>query len=523
MIIIRHTHRDGTILEGSTKGDGVYEIVRQHGFTWRRSVGIFIRGSRDKDAQQQNINAAAEALRAAGHEVTIEVDNQWRPAAEREADRAARAADRVERLEAGAAKAAAGAAAAHAAAHEIAARRPFGQPVLEGHHSERRHRADIKRGNDLDRRGRTLDDKAGRKADRAAGAAANEAAKHNPHAIVRRVETLEAKRRTYQRRHDKATAGGEYQQRMAREIARLTDDIDHQQRTIDAMREAGEYDPWQRDHFQKGDRVRLARFGGWYTVTRINAKSVSIIDQEQQRTIGYNDIGGRRRGGLQLDQPSGQPWPVELAVKVARWSSLAARASRRDHEYSDLARNVNAAMRMVYGLPVTASDAEVRAFPTPAELAQQRELSARLLAVYERLDAGEPWPDVAASLPAYELAPAWRIPTDRQPQDVRIDHLKVGDLVAGVWEHHGGGRRLWRTFAGPIASVDAQDCHGEHGTHYTLTTDDGAVYEGRGQSIWLAVHRNETAAGPSGATAAPDCAASTEPTVEPDPNHHNAR
>jgi len=71
MITIRHTHADGTTVEGSRKGDGVYDILRQppHRFRYfpsTRTIGI--QASRDKLPQQDRINAAAGALRAAGFE-----------------------------------------------------------------------------------------------------------------------------------------------------------------------------------------------------------------------------------------------------------------------------------------------------------------------------------------------------------------------------------------------------------------------------------------------------------------------
>jgi hypothetical protein len=95
MIVISHDPVEGTILSGSRKGDGVWEIVRQHGFRSSREIGLYIRGSRDRDAQTWRIEAAATALRAAGFEVTVEIDDQWRPAADREAAYTDRADERA--------------------------------------------------------------------------------------------------------------------------------------------------------------------------------------------------------------------------------------------------------------------------------------------------------------------------------------------------------------------------------------------------------------------------------------------
>src|SRR5690606_5960884 len=105
MIVIRHTHATGTLIEGSRKGDGVFEIARQHGFRWFPSIqAIGLPGSRDRLARRDRIYALAEALRAAGHEVQVHIDDTSRPRAQVVADQAARLADRKRALEAKAAR-----------------------------------------------------------------------------------------------------------------------------------------------------------------------------------------------------------------------------------------------------------------------------------------------------------------------------------------------------------------------------------------------------------------------------------
>jgi hypothetical protein len=65
MITIRHTRADGTLIEGSSKGDGVFDIVREHGFRYFPSLGqLGIGRSRDRVARTSDIEAAAGALRA---------------------------------------------------------------------------------------------------------------------------------------------------------------------------------------------------------------------------------------------------------------------------------------------------------------------------------------------------------------------------------------------------------------------------------------------------------------------------
>ena len=103
MITITHTHADGTLIEGSAKGDGVYDVLTHLRDNWRyfpsiRRIGIG--QSRDRNAHAYRIKRAAEALRAAGYEVTVSVDESARrTVAEIEADRAERAEARAERYE----------------------------------------------------------------------------------------------------------------------------------------------------------------------------------------------------------------------------------------------------------------------------------------------------------------------------------------------------------------------------------------------------------------------------------------
>ncbi|MCD9904258.1 hypothetical protein LUR56_37940 [Streptomyces sp. MT29] len=93
MITIHHTRAEGTLIEGSSKGDGVYEIVRPHGFRYFPSIeAIGIVRSRDRAAQKGKISGAAAALRQAGFDVETVIDeDDRRPFTGAEAERAASA------------------------------------------------------------------------------------------------------------------------------------------------------------------------------------------------------------------------------------------------------------------------------------------------------------------------------------------------------------------------------------------------------------------------------------------------
>ena len=90
-ITITHTAAAGTLVEGTSKGDGTNIVLKWYGFRWFRTLGCWgIAASRDRQPNEYKINRAADALREAGHTVTVEIDRDHRAAAEAEADRIAR-------------------------------------------------------------------------------------------------------------------------------------------------------------------------------------------------------------------------------------------------------------------------------------------------------------------------------------------------------------------------------------------------------------------------------------------------
>lgn len=152
-LTITHTSADGTLLEGTSKGDGAWEAIKaaQASYTirgWKyfpsiRAIGVS--HSRDRAPQMHLIERTADILREAGFDVTVSVDAAPRAMEEAEADRAERMESRAERLHTRAERLSTESDARLAAADAIAERRPFGQPILVGHHSERGARADQRR------------------------------------------------------------------------------------------------------------------------------------------------------------------------------------------------------------------------------------------------------------------------------------------------------------------------------------------------------------------------------------------
>ena len=518
-ITITHTHEDGTLLAGSRKGDGVYEIVRKHGFEFRRGRGICINVSRDRNAKTWHINPAVGALREAGHEITIDIDNTPRPTDVVEAERAERVEERADRLAERSHKANAAGDARLAAARNITDGIPFGQPVLVDHYSAGRHINALNRADN--HRGKAVQQwrKAEHLANRSRGSVANQAHRTDPRTTMRRIETLEADKRRAQRdldgyernfrngrgelwmveKHEAATGGRRTD--LERRIAHLDEQITYWRSQLDQQNESGLFVPWGKDDFAKGDQVRHHGFADWYEVTRVNAKSVSVASNGWPRTINWDKVAGRRRDGMQWNTPNGEPWPVELARKVGRWHGLERALGGSDSGNEAMWRRIHVqhAQRIVLGLPLDAAAAQVQAYlEGVADVAMDRRVKAAFVDVYDRLTAGEKTPEVKAAYPPIELAATWRMP-DREPErrpaarGVLTRHdspaVKPGDLIVGLydWGMGKGRNDLIRSFCGPIAAVSDVNDRREAGEFVTITLVDGTEKTVK-LPLWFAVH-----------------------------------
>lgn len=292
MITITHTHAGGTLIDGSRKGDGVYDVLRGLRDNWRYfpSAGrIGIGQSRDRNADAFKIRRAAEALRAAGHEVTVEVDeSQRRTFAEAEQERYDRAGARADRHAELAAKRTSEANGRFAAERQILDGIPFGQPVLLGHHSERRHRRDLERAESHLRAGIAASRKAGHHAGRAETAGRYQDHRENIPATLRRIGKLEADERRLMRELDGTPsrgneafadeirpAAGRYRERLESSLADVREQLGYWRQHV-AGAEASGVKIWSAADFAKGDYVQMRGSGRWYLVERVNAKSLTV-------------------------------------------------------------------------------------------------------------------------------------------------------------------------------------------------------------------------------------------------------
>ncbi|WP_216907641.1 DUF3560 domain-containing protein [Nocardia noduli] len=301
-LTISHTAEEGTLLTGTDRGDGTYEImsaVRETIGHWRwgRSLdGWYVVSSRDRQPKQYYIDYAAEKLREAGYTVEVDIDRSSRATEDAETDRASRQADRVEALRDKASRKDAKADAAEAA-HQRAHDRlpPFGEPIKIGHHSERRHRNAIDKAWKAFGRSVEADRDATRAHHRAESATYTTELRNSPRTVANRIDTLEAEQRGDQRTLDGHTrrfldgrgevyqtdttspATGEYRERVLARMTQREKDIAYWKQVRQSQIDQGQTLGWRREDFTVGDFVR-AHGSTWRQITRVNPKSVSVVN-----------------------------------------------------------------------------------------------------------------------------------------------------------------------------------------------------------------------------------------------------
>lgn len=312
MLSITHTAAEGTLIEGTSRGDGTAEVLKASGWRWSRTLGSwYVPQSRDRDAKTWIIHSTADRLRAAGYDVEVDIDNTSRPTDQVEADRIERQEQRVDALNAKADRLAGRAAAADVALNAMP-RYPLGQPILIGHHSEGRMRRDLAR---LDRAMRTAIDAtstAVEAAARADSAAATTRDRYNPLTVGNRIETLEADIRRLKRERDGHTrtlftrpdgttdidtfpaATGPYRDQIQRRIDTLGDQVVYWRNVLKEAVKAGEVTLYDSTTVAAGDEVQV--HGTWHVVVRANKRTVTLpTGYSWTQTVPYRHIRGHRR------------------------------------------------------------------------------------------------------------------------------------------------------------------------------------------------------------------------------------
>ncbi|MDJ0380837.1 DUF3560 domain-containing protein [Streptomyces sp. G-G2] len=386
-IEITHTRRAGTLIEGTSRGDGSAEILRlrEYGrtqrqpFRWSRNLDCwYLPHSRDHATYTPSLELLAQRLRGAGFEVTLTIDNADRRSfSEAEEEREEKAEGRAERFGGYADTAARTSEAAWKSSHEISERFAFGQPTLVGHHSEGRARRDHARMDNAMRKSISERDRAQHWANREEAAANYERFRKDPGRTLRRLDKLRADLRAVEKWQRGESAKGFSRSPADPELEiehqELTEEIEHWEAVIKDA-EARGFKVWSKADFKRGDFV-LYR-GTWYEVLRVNPKSVTIPHihngtgkrivratgnqhDDWTWTAPYDDVSGRKsademqppqaEAAEQQEQaeqstpteepvPAEKPTPVAVPAAGANWQDgmalvlIASKNSRRSRK-----------------------------------------------------------------------------------------------------------------------------------------------------------------------------------------------
>lgn len=277
LLTISHSHADGTLLSGSRKGDGVWEILSPLGWKPFRSLACLgLPNSRDRVAPRQRITATKKALEAAGFEaVVVEIDDDIRDRATVLAAQAERLDDRADRLNARADRHAGNADAARNRAHEIGARFEGGQPILNGHHSEPRARRDQARMHDADRRSAVEHEAAQHVGRQAAAVGSHAAHAAQPDATARRIETQEKELRDLVKHLDGRDPTTDHLMELSARIVQLKDRIAFDRAQVQAAIDAGEW-VWHNPRTVHVGDVVWSRGLGRGLIMKVNRTTVDV-------------------------------------------------------------------------------------------------------------------------------------------------------------------------------------------------------------------------------------------------------
>lgn len=332
-IEITHTRREGTLIRGTSAGDEASAVLRARhypsGYTvlarFSRKLDCwYLPHSRDKQTSEGMLDALAARLRTAGFEVTVTIDEDTRRTfAEAEAERVQQARVRAERSSKRAERAAARSAERREMAHGLAAAIPFGQPILVGHHSERRARRDQERIHTDMGKAIAEGERAAHWAGKAAAAGSYEEFRNAPRRTLRRLETLRAALRHVERRQKSESAGGnpETVAELQRRHKELTEEIGFWKEVIEEAKADG-FKVWGPADFSVGDFARVR--GRWFEVLGVNPKSVTVPSflsvRSEVITAANASFGGRTRT-VRYDEVFGRMEAEEIAQLLQADSS----------------------------------------------------------------------------------------------------------------------------------------------------------------------------------------------------------
>jgi len=316
ILTVQHTPESGTIVLDTARSDtAAIAVFKTRRLRWSPNIGDdgawYLPHTRDKISSRLKLGPLVDGLVRAGYGVRLVVDDsQRRSRAEAEAERAERTGARADRLRDRADSASQRSTALYRSAKERAEGIPFGQPILVGHHSEKRDRRFRERINRTEEKAFEESGKADDLTERADIAERSQARHERLDVTLRRIERLEVQRRGLVRDLAK-TRTEQGRKRFTDAIAIVDEDLKHWRGHV-AQREAAGEKVWRPADFAPGDFARIRGF--WCEVLRVNPKSLTtphigtsngfrarVVAHELDRfghtdRRPYNEVSGRRPG-----------------------------------------------------------------------------------------------------------------------------------------------------------------------------------------------------------------------------------
>lgn len=300
-IRITHSPEEGTLVDGTSRGDGGAEVLKVHRARWSRNLGCwYFPHSRDRMAQEHRINGLKAALEEAGFTVEVEITNEdFRTVQEREQERIERQEERVNALaQKVARKEEALRVVEERAQSAFEALPPMGEPIKVGHHSERRHRKAIKRAHDLT--GKSVE--AQRELEQARAqlrsAQSTTGARYSQRTVYNKVQKLAAEKRSLERQRAQREGSPEWVKYYQGQIERVAQELAYWEGVLATHLEGQEC--FSKENVKPGDYI--FSHNRWYEVARANAKTVTVwFDKENKVThssrVPYELIEKRRPAG----------------------------------------------------------------------------------------------------------------------------------------------------------------------------------------------------------------------------------
>lgn len=319
-----HHDGDGTTVTGTERGGEEVPALRAAGFRWSNGIDAwFLPRTWREPTRRQRVDQLARAL---GDRATVELGQvaKTTTADERAAAHVARAAELAERHAGRAEAAEATAEALHARSDQLVEGIPFGQPVLVGHHSQRRHERTLEKSRNLLGKAFEAGSEAKALEARAQSSAAEAKGYDEPGRVSRRIKSNGAELRRWQRSLAASSgADPEWTARAHAAIEELEDTIARDERVFAASNAA----TYSRETVQAGDLVLIR--GRWYSVDKANPKTVAVTAFGLQLTYSYGELRGHRR-----------PTPEELRAAYDKRHTSDLEGCLRSRKFPQASREV---------------------------------------------------------------------------------------------------------------------------------------------------------------------------------------